>query len=127
MRGTSKWLAGLLIATAFVGHAQAEPEKMVVFFTEWSAALDNNANNVIDDAAKLAKSADGKQVTIRGYADTTGSEDANKLLSDLRAQVVADRLMEDGVSARAITKAGKGEIPADLFKQESRRVEISVE
>jgi outer membrane protein OmpA-like peptidoglycan-associated protein len=127
MRGTSKLLAGLLIATAFVGHARAEPEKTVVFFTEWSAALDTDANNVIADAAKEAKSTDAKHVTVRGYADTTGSDSANKLLSDLRAQVVADQLVQDGVSPTIITKAGKGEITADVFKQESRRVEISVE
>ncbi len=132
MRGTSRVLAGLLIAAAIAGQAQAAqqdagPQKMVVFFEEWSAALDSDAANVINHAAEVAKSAQGKHVTVTGYADTTGSEAANRLLSDLRAQVVTDKLVEDGVPADAIKQAGKGEVASDVYKQESRRVGISVE
>ena len=127
MRGTTRILAGLLVAAAVTGQAHAEPQKMVVFFQEWSAALDDDATKVINDAAGIVKADNGKHITVAGYADTTGSEAANKLLSDLRAQVVTDRLVEDGIAADSIRQAGKGETPADGFKQESRRVTITVE
>ena len=90
-----KVLLALAIVAAFTGPARAEPRTVVVFFTEWSALIDDPAQSAITQAADLAK-ADNSPIVVTGYADTTGSEDANKLLSATRAQVVTDQLVADG-------------------------------
>jgi outer membrane protein OmpA-like peptidoglycan-associated protein len=46
-------------------------------------------------------------------------------MSELRAQVVVDQLVTDGVPARSIGQVGHGSVQFALTSQESRRVEIS--
>jgi outer membrane protein OmpA-like peptidoglycan-associated protein len=47
-------------------------------------------------------------------------------MSDLRAQVVVDQLLSDGVDAKRVRQRGHGSVQFALSSQESRRVEISV-
>jgi outer membrane protein OmpA-like peptidoglycan-associated protein len=119
----------LLLLCSFASGVQAAedaPRRFVVFFSEWSAALDDSAVAVITDAAKLAKSHRGSLISITGFADTTGSKAANTLLSELRAQRVADLLEGDGVAAPRIHPIGRGSVRFALTSQESRRVEIAI-
>ncbi len=119
----------LLLAAVLAGlsaPAFAAQETIVVFFDEWSAAIDDPAREAIQRAAEIAKKSDAV-VTVTGYADTTGSVAANKLLSATRAQVVADQLETEGVPAGHIKQVAAGEIPAPGdIKQESRRVGIVI-
>ena len=103
------------------------PQKFVVFFQEWSAAIDDPAQSVITDAAEWLKSHPGYVAHVNGFADPTGSKQANTLLSDLRAQVVADQLQTDGVEPKRIRQRGHGSVQFALTSQESRRVEISID
>ena len=127
MRGKWLVLAGVFVGSGMALPVRAEPQTTLVFFSEWSGLIDSDATAAIQHAADLAKVGSHK-VHVVGYADTTGSETANKILSQLRSQVVTDTLVADGVSADAITQDAKGETPAPSdSKQESRRVSIVVE
>jgi outer membrane protein OmpA-like peptidoglycan-associated protein len=122
-------LALLLLLSALVaGPAQAaeQPRRFVVFFQEWSAALDPNAQSVISEAADLAKATPGARIRVHGFADPTGSRAANILLSELRAQRVADQMQDDGIPRLRIRQDGHGAVKFAYTSQESRRVEVEV-
>jgi outer membrane protein OmpA-like peptidoglycan-associated protein len=117
----------LLLTIASASRAADAPaQKFVVFFQEWSAALDDSAQAVITRAADWVKSHPGNIAHVSGFADPTGSKQANVMMSDLRAQVVADQLQTDGVDARRVRQRGHGSVQFALTSQESRRVEISI-
>jgi outer membrane protein OmpA-like peptidoglycan-associated protein len=117
-----------LLCSAVTLADAAEPlaPKFVVFFQEWSAALDPAALAVISHASDYAKANSISVVYVDGFADPAGSRKANLLLTDLRAQVVIDRLQADGVPGARIRGRGHGPVRFALTSQESRRVEISV-
>ena len=122
-------LALLLLAILLspgLAHAADAPQKFVVFFQQWSAALDDSAQDVITHAADLAKAQPTAVVHVNGFADPTGSKRANELLTDLRAQMVADQLQTDGIDPKRIRQRGHGSVQYALTSQESRRVEISI-
>jgi outer membrane protein OmpA-like peptidoglycan-associated protein len=112
-----------LIALPAAQRASAQPPVLVVFFPDWSGAIDNAANRVIGQAADLAKSSRGT-ITVTGYADSTGSSRANVYLTQLRAQRVIDALETDGVPAARLKLVAAGK-QAELGVA-SRRVEIAI-
>jgi outer membrane protein OmpA-like peptidoglycan-associated protein len=118
----------LLLCVAMPGAraADAPAQKFVVFFQEWSAALDDAAQSVITQAAGYVKAHPDNVVHVGGFADPTGSKKANVLMSELRAQVVVDQLQGDGVDQVRIRQRGHGSVQFALTSQESRRVEISI-
>ncbi len=118
----------LLLCAATGGAHAAEPpaQKFVVFFQEWSAAIDDSAQAVITQAADWVKSHPGNVAHVSGFADPTGSKEANILLSELRAQVVVDQLQSDGVYPKQVRRRGHGSVQFALTSQESRRVEIAI-
>ena len=119
---------GLLLAgLAACATTPAEPlgPTYVVFFTPFSADLDDAASGVIADAGRAAQAMPGHRVVVAGYADRLGSADANQTLSKLRAQVVADRLAADGVERGRIVLRAKGSVGGDPGV-ESRRVGIDI-
>jgi outer membrane protein OmpA-like peptidoglycan-associated protein len=59
-------------------------------------------------AGKL-KDADNVSIKVVGHTDRIGSDAANLLLSQRRAQTVRDFLADRGVAASAITSEGRGE------------------
>ncbi|MBV8911861.1 MAG: OmpA family protein [Acetobacteraceae bacterium] len=97
----------------------------VLFFTAQSAALDHPATLILDTAAAEAKAEPGSRIIVAGYADRIGTPQANQILSRLRAQVVADALVERGVSRGRITLRPRGATGGDPGV-ESRRVEILI-
>ena len=118
----------LLLLVAATGSVDAAdpPQNFVVFFQEWSAAIDDPALMVIAQAAQWVKAHPGDVARINGFASPTGSKQANILLSDLRAQVVVDQLISDGVDAGRLRQRGHGSVQFALSAQESRRVEIAI-
>ena len=118
----------LLLCAATVSARAADPsaQKFVVFFQEWSAAIDDSAQAVISQAAEWVKSHPGNVAHVSGFADPTGSKQANILMSELRAQVVVDQLQSDGVDPKRVQQRGHGSVQFALSSQESRRVEISI-
>ncbi len=98
----------------------------VVFFQEWSAALDAPALKVVADVAAIAKANPTQPVLVTGFADLTGSARANALISALRAEMVTDALTDSGISADRIRQDAVGPTGYALNSQESRRVTITV-
>jgi outer membrane protein OmpA-like peptidoglycan-associated protein len=97
----------------------------VVFFQERSVQLDAPARGVIAEAARRASADPAAPVTISGHTDTGGNPEANLVLSQERAQAVADALVADGVAASRLVRKGQGQTGKDPGVA-SRRVEITV-
>ena len=116
----------LLLCLAAAHSSAAGPQRnSVAFFQRWSAAFDKPALRVIAEAAQWAKSHPDAQANVTGAADLMGRKQANSLLSELRAQVVADQLIADGADSHRIKQTGLGSVDYALGSQESRRVVIS--
>ena len=97
----------------------------VVFFQERSAQLDAPARGVIAQVARRANADPAAPVEVRGHTDSSGSPRADELLSQERAQAVADALVADGVAADRLVRKGQGQTGATSGVA-SRRVEITV-
>jgi outer membrane protein OmpA-like peptidoglycan-associated protein len=95
-----------------------------IFFSEWSAQLDEAGTAAIARAADSAKSNPFGTVNVAGYAAPVGSAQANADMSQVRAQVVADQLVADGVDVARIKRVAHGATDFALTSQESRRVDI---
>lgn len=102
--------------------ARAEPPVIVVFFPEWSGALDPSAKDVVAHAAEAAKARPDAGIRVTAYADANGSNRANLYLTQLRAQRIFDLLVADGVAPARIEMSAKGRQP--IKGQVSRRVDI---
>lgn len=117
-----------LIAGLYLGMtvAHAQQPAFVIFFQQWSAATDAPAQDVIMRAAEWAKSHPRDRIQVIGFADPTGSRQANILLSELRAQIVVDGLAKAGVAGRHIQHVGRGSVQFAATPLEARRVEIRI-
>ena len=125
MRVVRRLALAVTFSVSAITGAWAQQPTYLVFFQQWSAAIDDSAQSVINQAADWMKSHPGRARVI-GFADPTGSREANILLSELRAQVVSDGLVAAGVPAGRIRKTGKGSVQFAGSSQEARRVEIDV-
>lgn len=114
-----------LLAACATAPAEHPGPTYVIFFTPFSADLDDGGTAVLADAGRAAQAAPGHRVVVAGYADRLGSDAANQTLSKLRAQVVADGLASRGVDRGRITLRPKGSVGGDPGV-ESRRVEIDI-
>ncbi len=101
-------------------------QRIVVFFEDWSALLGENALAAISNAADQAKAHPKAPVLVQGFATPVGSKEANYMLSKLRAQMVVDKLVEDGIARGRIRQIGNGTTDFTLSPIESRRVEIAI-
>ena len=106
--------------------ATAQPQRYVIFFTEDSAALNENGNQVIAQAAAAAKARPTVPVAVLGFAGPAGSQAFNQALSDARARNVADTLTGLGIPISRIQIRPRGPVDFDLVPTESRRVEIVI-
>jgi len=111
-------------ACAPMGGATPGPS-FIVFYTPFSAALDPDATKLVAEAAKAAQAEPSRRVVVLGYADRLGSPESNRTLTRLRAEVVRDTLVADGVAASRISLQPKGSQGGDPGV-ESRRVEIEL-
>jgi len=100
--------------------------KYTIFFGEWSGRLDDPSISTIAAAADAAKQNPTVAITVKGYADPTGSADANHYVSQLRSQMVTDQLVADGIPPARIVQSALGATDFVGSSQESRRVVIGV-
>jgi len=115
----------LLLGLCLNEAAHASPQRtLVVFFDEWSGALDHAARDVINQAAILSRKLPGAQIEVAGYADDVGNAKASLALTQLRAHRVAEVLERDGVPKREITVRAEGAQREPGIA--SRRVEITI-
>src|SRR5919112_197544 len=105
-----------------------------VNFRVGSAVLSPEAKRTLDDIAQQALRARGYVVEVRGFASADGSENANRQLSQRRADAVVRYLAETHniPLRRIITPFGYGEKQAIADnttregRQQNRRVEVAV-
>jgi outer membrane protein OmpA-like peptidoglycan-associated protein len=105
----------------------------MVFFDWASAKLTDQGVATIQEAATVFKSKQNARVLAGGFADTTGSAEANVALSQRRVDAVKNELVKDGVPAAAITTTAHGETdllvntPDNVNDQRNRRVVVVIQ
>ena len=112
----------------------AVQNKTAVNFRVGSSVLSPEAKQALDQIAQQAQSAKGFVIEVRGFASADGSENANRLLSQRRADAVVRYLAEihNIPLRRIITPFGYGESQAvadnttRTGREQNRRVEISI-
>jgi outer membrane protein OmpA-like peptidoglycan-associated protein len=118
--------AGLVLLLGACATSVASGQRYVVFFRESSAQMDDPAKAVVLGAADWANKHSDMPVIVASYADPYGSQKANSDFTRLRAQMVVDGLVANGVLASRIQRQDIGSVNFELDAQESRRVEITV-
>jgi outer membrane protein OmpA-like peptidoglycan-associated protein len=124
MRQSSMILILCSLSSCAMLEGTPKPDYMV-FFQQRSAIVDPIAAPIIARAAVKANSLPDASVTVYGYTDSAASPQADVLLSQQRAQHVADELVADGVASNRIIRQGRGQTGGDPGVA-SRRVEIDV-
>ena len=103
-----------------------------LLFSLDSSTLGPAAKQRLNKVADTLNRHPDTQIQIRGYTDTSGSDDYNLTLSNARAASVSDYLIQRGVSADRIESMGfgpAGPIASNLTadgRRSNRRVEIQV-
>lgn len=102
-------------------------------FKTGTAEIDPASDKLIETIAKIFKeNPDIEFVEVAGHTDKKGTDGANKLLSQKRAESVIHHLVEDGVEKTRLRAAGYGPFcPLDKGDSEeafakNRRVEFSI-
>ncbi|MDT7950498.1 MAG: OmpA family protein [Acetobacteraceae bacterium] len=104
----------------------ADPDRrtdFVVFYDGQSTELDRPARSTVAQAAEAASRAPSLGVVVAGFADPPGAPEANQIQSRIRAQKVADALLEAGVKRDRIKLMPRRALGGDPAA-ESRRVDI---
>jgi len=97
-------------------------------FNEDSAAIAPASRAALSALADALKAC-AVVVEVRGFTDSVGSSEGNKLLSELRAKKIVDFLTDAGVEAAKLSAVGKGEDDpvGDNATAEGRRLNRRVE
>ena len=114
-----------------------DPVLFAVYFAYKSTELTDEARATIAAYAEYILQYDIYQVDVIGYADAVGPEEYNLALSQRRAEIVGDALIDAGVPADLVYAYGRGEDDAEdepLSRRadeesdaERRRVDVVVE
>ena len=104
----------------------------IIYFDQNSNELTENAKEKLDRVAEIIFKSPEVDITLNGYTDSIGSPSYNKIVSERRANVVKDYLVEKGVDASKITAIGYG--PQNFLasnktkegRRFNRRVEIEL-
>lgn len=103
-----------------------------LFFATGKTQILPESEQALDELANFMKKHAGVEVRITGHTDNVGSDQANQILSEGRANAVRDALIERGVAGKRIAAEGKGEREpiADNATEEgrakNRRVEFTI-
>lgn len=68
--------------------------------------LKSEAKTILDNVARLMIANPGMKMIVNGYASREGSKEANQVLSDKRASIVVDYLVNKGVTADRLKAVG---------------------
>ena len=96
-----------------------------VYFGYDQATIQESERDRLDKNAQCIEQTKGKQVSLIGHTDTSGTEEYNIALSERRAQSVADFLARLGVDPARMQIIPKGETePTGLGDDKDRRCEF---
>jgi len=85
----------------------APVKNFIVFFDFNKSDLTADAQSIVADAVKTAKSGMIAKVLITGHTDTVGSHSYNQGLSERRAEAVKDEMVREGLDGSEISTVGK--------------------
>lgn len=103
-----------------------------VVFQPGSAVLNKTSNTQLDSMVAILKANATMKVEIAGYTDNSGSEEANKTLSEKRAKAVYDYFIAKGINASVLSYKGYGltnpiaDNNTEAGKIKNRRIEIKI-
>jgi outer membrane protein OmpA-like peptidoglycan-associated protein len=101
-------------------------------FATNSAELSETSKTNLKDLAETLKKYDDTNILIEGHTDVTGTREYNMVLSEKRAESVADYLKDIGVAGKRINTEGYGpdqpvgDNESDYGRQQNRRVEVAI-
>jgi outer membrane protein OmpA-like peptidoglycan-associated protein len=100
---------GCPVVAKEVQEVMAKALKGVQFETSKSTLLPSSMP-VLDEVVRAMKENPNYRLKISGHTDNVGDEAQNLLLSEARAQTVANYLISKGIAAERISAKGYGEI-----------------
>ncbi len=107
--------------------------KNKIHFETGGAVLADKSFTLLDQLVLVVMNCPNQIILIEGYTDSKGSEKRNKILSQKRAQAVADYLQEKGINKNKLKVKGYGEEKPIASNQTpegralNRRIEFIVE
>jgi general secretion pathway protein A len=108
----------------------ANIEKIVIHFKHNSNELSDKAYLTLDRFAAALFENTGIDVTVKGYTDSSGSQQYNLSVSNFRANLIKSYLLGKGISPSRVTAVGMGSQNPMASnetaegRQQNRRVEI---
>ena len=117
---------------------ELEPFEGSVTFAEGGNALSDAAIADLEAIMETPQMAEGGAIVLRGHTDSVGDDDANMRVSERRAGLVRDWLVERGVAEDRITVIAIGEqrpiapngrrdgTPDEAGRAANRRVDVSI-
>ena len=122
-----RWAAVLLLVVLGGCSWLSGSRKYSVYFEPYSAELDRQAHQTIDDAAKFAEAHPMQPIAVDGFAGQPDPKRDVDGLSAQRAEAVKQALVSDGLFPGRITTAANGVVdPKGLPGVAVRRVDIGV-
>lgn len=103
-----------------------------VLFESGKAVLQTSSYKSLNELALFMKRKVSMEIRIEGYTDDVGEEQANKILSQNRAETVMKYLVGKGIAARRMSALGKGEEEpvasndTEAGRRKNRRTEIHI-
>jgi outer membrane protein OmpA-like peptidoglycan-associated protein len=97
-----------------------------IYFAPNSIELSAEADATIAYVIAFMKEYPESIVEISGYADSVGTPEANKLVTQRRTGAVAQRLMQAGVDPTRLVERAYGNITATIQDPKERRVEFKL-
>jgi NitT/TauT family transport system substrate-binding protein len=121
-------------ASEEIENKEATMSKPVnIYFGSGKSDLDTNAQQLLDPVVTLAQTMSGAYIRIEGNTDNVGSADANRKLSDMRAQAVVDYLVQHYKldKSRFVIKGNGPDKPVkpnttDEGRSANRRTEVQI-
>jgi general secretion pathway protein A len=105
-------------------------QKIIVYFGSNSNELPATAYETLDQFAAALRKEKNAQISVKGYADSSGTPGYNKSMSTFRANIIKSYLVGKGIDPAAISSEGLGATnpiapnTTPQGRQRNRRVEI---
>lgn len=120
--------AAAVKAKAVAAIEQYQKEFDAVEYPVGEYNLKPGAKKILDNVVTVMKDNPGLKLTVNGYASREGNADANKVLSQKRADSVVDYLVSQGIAADRVKGVGLGvSNPVSGELAPNRRIDFVVE
>ena len=106
--------------------------RLTIYFAQGDYKLDQNSEKQLKALSNYLETKTQAKIQIKGFTDDTGRIKDNKILSELRAMIIRNRLVQEGVTEeRIITLGLGGDAPisandTEENKSKNRRAEIQI-